>query len=169
MPIIELETKIKADIVRCFDLSRSIELHLLSTKRTREEAIAGVTRGLIGLNESVTWKATHFGIRQRLTSKITAMVSPYYFRDEQIKGAFKKLIHDHFFRIEGDYTIMYDDFYFEAPCSIVGKFVSKFILTNYLRNFLIERNNLIKECAENNAIDFKEIVDTKNLLSKREK
>lgn len=62
MPIIELETKIKANIVRCFDLSRSIELHLLSTKGTREEAIAGTTKGLIGLNESVTWKATHLPI-----------------------------------------------------------------------------------------------------------
>ncbi|WP_373516521.1 hypothetical protein [Pricia sp.] len=70
MPRIELRTEIKADKEIVFDLSRSIlDLHRISTEYTNEEAIAGKTSGLIGLNESVAWKAKHFGIYQRLTSK----------------------------------------------------------------------------------------------------
>lgn len=141
-------------MLRCFDLSRSIELHLLSTKRTHEKAVAGVTSGLIGLHESVTWEATHFGFRQRLTSKITAMESPYYFRDEQIKGIFKKLVHDHYFSNENGYTIMRDHFLFEAPFGIAGSCFNKIVLTSYLRKFLLERNDLIKRYAESDQGEF---------------
>ena len=154
MPVIELNTKIQADVQLCFDLSRSIELHLLSTKRTREEAVAGVTSGLIGFEESVTWEATHFGFRQRLTSKITAMESPFYFRDEQTRGIFKKLVHDHYFRQDNGHTIMRDHFLFEAPFGLIGKCFSKIVLTDYLRKFLTERNNLIKQYAERGHADF---------------
>ena len=54
MPTIYLTIEINAPIERCFDLSRSIDLHTLSTSHTNEKAIAGVTSGLIGLNEEVT-------------------------------------------------------------------------------------------------------------------
>ncbi|MFX8875810.1 hypothetical protein ABTM97_19785, partial [Acinetobacter baumannii] len=80
------------DIEKCFDLARSIDLHQISTAETNEKAIAGKTNGLINLNETVTWEATHFGIRQKLTSKITKFDRPYHFRDEQVKGAFKCFI-----------------------------------------------------------------------------
>lgn len=69
MPVIELETFIHADIGTCFDLSRSIDLHTLSTAKTKEKAIAGKISGLIGMNETVTWQATHFFVRQTFTSK----------------------------------------------------------------------------------------------------
>ena len=85
MAVTVLSTKIKAPIERCFDLSRSIELHKLSTAHTNEEAIDGVTTGLIKLDEHVTWKATHFGISQKLTSKITEFQRPSYFIDEMIQ------------------------------------------------------------------------------------
>src|SRR5688500_8687803 len=97
MPLIELITPIHAPLERCFDLSRSIDLHKLSTSKTNEEAISGVTSGLIALNEEVTWKATHFGIEQTLTSKITAFEFPVFFRDEMVRGVFKKIKHDHRF------------------------------------------------------------------------
>lgn len=64
MPRIVLKTIIRAPIDRCFDLSRSIDLHKVSTEQTNEEAIDGVTSGLISLDESVTWRAKHFGIDQ---------------------------------------------------------------------------------------------------------
>ena len=95
MPIVKLETKINSTLEICFDLSRSIDLHKISTAHTKEKAIDGVTTGLINLNEFVTWQAVHFGIKQKLTSKITAFNKPFHFRDEQVKGAFKFIIHDH--------------------------------------------------------------------------
>ena len=56
MLLIELKIKIKAPIEICFDLARSIDLHVDSTNHTGEKAVGGVTSGLIGLGESVTWR-----------------------------------------------------------------------------------------------------------------
>ena len=148
MPTILLTTKIKADIQICFDLSRSIDLHKLSTAKTKEEAIEGITRGLIKQDEFVTWEATHFCIRQKLTSRITAFKSPYHFRDEQEKGPFKFIKHDHYFEQNGDFVQMKDVFVFDSPFGIFGKIFNQLVLTKYLTKFLVERNQLIKEFAE---------------------
>lgn len=93
MPIITLHTLINAPINRCFDLSRSIDLHKISTEHTKEEAIAGVTSGLINRDESVTWRAIHFGISQTLSTKITEFERSTFFVDEMVKGAFKSIRH----------------------------------------------------------------------------
>lgn len=148
MPVIELRTYIKSNLETCFDLSTSIDLHKISTIQTNEQAIAGTTTGLIKLNEYVTWQATHFGIKQKLTSKITAYDRPYHFRDEQIKGIFKSIKHDHFFEQNGDEIMMKDIFEFDSPGGFFGRLFNKLILTKYLTKFLIARNNLIKEFAE---------------------
>jgi hypothetical protein len=43
-------------IERCFDLSRSVEVHLLANVHSGEQALAvgGITSGLVGLSEEVT-------------------------------------------------------------------------------------------------------------------
>src|ERR1700749_3160201 len=97
MPKIELTTTIHAPVEKVFDLSRSIDLHMESTKQTGEKAIAGRTSGLIGLDETVTWRAKHFGIWQTLTAKITQFDYPNSFTDEMVAGAFKSLRHEHLF------------------------------------------------------------------------
>jgi len=148
MPVIELTTIINAPIERCFDLARSIDLHKLSTAGTDEEAIAGVTSGLIGKGQRVTWRAKHFGITQTLTSKITQFQYPYRFRDEMIKSAFKMIKHDHIFERLGHKTVMRDKFQFESPGWILGIVFNKIILIQYLRDLLIKRNQIIKEVAE---------------------
>lgn len=148
MPTIQIQTIIKADIKTCFDLSRSIDLHQISTAKTNEKAIAGITSGLVNTNDFVTWEAVHFGIKQKLTSKIS-IVEPYvHFRDEQLKGAFKYFIHDHYFKTENGLVTMTDNFEFSSPYGIIGKLFDKLILTNYMKKFLTERNQTIKEFAE---------------------
>ena len=66
MPIIKLETIVNAPPERVFDLSRSINLHQATMTKYKEKAVAGVTSGLINLNETVTWEATHFRVKQKL-------------------------------------------------------------------------------------------------------
>jgi hypothetical protein len=73
MPVIDLELFVHAPAERVFDLSRSVDVHVASTSRTGERAVAGVTTGLLVLGDVVTWEATHFGVRQRLTSQIVAL------------------------------------------------------------------------------------------------
>lgn len=148
MARIVLETWINAPIERCFNLSRSIDLHKLSTAKTKEEAIAGRMSGLINEGEQVTWSAIHLGIRQRLTVKITRMDAPHYFRDEMLKGAFKSMGHDHFFEEQNGQTLMKDVFVFESPLGFIGKAFNSIFLTSYMRRFLLERNQMIKQFAE---------------------
>ncbi len=154
MPTIVIETKINALITLCFDLSRSIDLHIVSTSKTNEIAIAGKTSGLINLNETVTWQATHFGVKQKLSSIITEFKSPYYFKDEQLKGPFKYFKHEHIFIEQENCTLMKDIFEFESPFGILGKIVNFLILKNYLKKFLIQRNLVIKEIAEKGEFDY---------------
>jgi len=149
MPLIELTTTIHAPIERCFDLARSIDLHRISMGGTGEEAIAGVTSGLIGVGEQVTWRATHYGVTQRLTSKITQFDRPKHFRDEMIKGTFKMIQHDHWFEsTTHNKTVMTDHFRFETPGWILGTLFNKLMLEKYLRRLLDKRNNIIKKVAE---------------------
>ncbi|MEO8711377.1 MAG: SRPBCC family protein [Parafilimonas sp.] len=139
---------VRSSIEICFDLARSIDLHQISTAKTSEKAIAGTTTGLINLNEFVTWQAVHFGIKQKLTSKITAFNRPFHFRDEQVKGAFKFMIHDHYFEINNDVVIMKDVFSFQSPPGFIGRLVDIMVMKTYLTKFLMYRNNVIKEFAE---------------------
>ncbi|WP_018343576.1 SRPBCC family protein [Cytophaga aurantiaca] len=148
MSTIRLETNILAPIEICFDVSRSIDIHLESTKHTGETAIAGKTSGLIDMGESVTWRAKHLGVWQTFTSKITAFNAPVYFVDEMVQGAFASMKHEHIFEVEENYTRMIDVFQFESPLGILGKLVNQIFLTTYMRNFLIHRNEVIKTEAE---------------------
>ncbi|RAJ08937.1 SRPBCC family protein [Arenibacter echinorum] len=148
MPRIELRTEINAPKEIVFDLSRSIDLHKISTQHTNEEAIDGITTGLIGLNESVTWKAKHFGIYQNLTSKVTEFDRPNYFADEMVKGAFKSFKHEHHFTDLNQGTLMTDFFEYESPTGILGKLADKLFLKKYMMDLLEKRNQTIKEFAE---------------------
>ncbi|PQJ21964.1 SRPBCC family protein [Tenacibaculum sp. SG-28] len=150
MPRIELKTEIKADRNIVFDLSRSIDLHKISTLHTNEEAIAGKTSGLIGLNESVTWRAKHFGIYQKLTSKITEFDKPNYFTDEMVKGAFAEFKHQHHFTELNGGTLMTDFFDYKSPLGLFGKLADKLFLKKYMTDLLIKRNLIVKEFAESN-------------------
>lgn len=47
MATITLETRINAPAGVCFDLSRNIDMHTASMKKSKEKAVAGVTSGLI--------------------------------------------------------------------------------------------------------------------------
>ena len=148
MTQIEISTHINAPIERCFDLARSIDLHLESTKQTGEMAIGGRTSGLIELGETVTWRAKHFGVWQNLTSKITEFDFPNSFTDEMVSGAFKSFRHEHLFYAVNDQTVMKDIFMFESPGGWLGKGANFLFLSWYMERLLVERNRVIKLTAE---------------------
>jgi ligand-binding SRPBCC domain-containing protein len=148
MPVIKLETFIRAPVERVFDLSRCIDLHRETMVRHKEKAIAGITKGLINEGETVTWEATHFGIRQKLTSKITVYDRPRHFRDSLLSGAFARFDHDHFFEPVEQGTLMRDVFDYDSPLWIFGKIADRLFLEKYMTRVLTERNRVIKEIAE---------------------
>jgi ligand-binding SRPBCC domain-containing protein len=147
-------TRIHAPIQRCFDLSRSVEVHLLSNVHCGEQALAtgGVATGLVGLGEQVTWRAKHFGVWQTLTSRMTALESPSYFQVTMVDGIFRSMQADHFFReVEGGVTEMRDDFRIAAPLPILGHLAETLFLRRYMLALLRERNAVIKRVAESDA------------------
>lgn len=151
MPLIELTTHIAAPIERCFDLARSIDFHITTAGKTGETAIAGRMTGLIGLDQTVTWRAKHLGVWQKLTSKITACERPRHFQDVMSQGAFASLRHDHYFEEEAGGTVMRDHFVFESPLGPLGMLANWLFLEAYLRRFILQRNALLKRTAESDG------------------
>jgi len=150
MPLIHLTTFIEAPVERVFDLSRNVELHKESMKKHDEEAVAGTRFGLIGMDETVTWKAKHLFKTRVLRIRITAMQKPLRFVDEQADGSFKIMKHEHHFKSCDNGTIMIDLFHFESPYGTIGKLINSFYLTRYVKKLLQQRNRVIKEYAETN-------------------
>ena len=148
MPLIELSIEIHAPVERVFDLSRSVDLHMASTARTGERAIAGVTSGLMALGQEVTWRARHFGIWQQLTSRITEFERPFHFRDSLVRGIFRRFEHDHFFTSTGGVTVMRDVFDYQSPLGFLGRIADRLFVIRYLTNLLATRNAAIKAVAE---------------------
>jgi ligand-binding SRPBCC domain-containing protein len=148
MSKIIFETSIKSSAEICYKLSLSVDLHKLSTSKTGEHIVDGVREGMMKLNDTVTWRAKHFGIWQNLTTKITETKPFEYFVDEMQKGAFKSMRHEHYFIENEGFTTMKDVFNFTSPFGILGTIFNKLILENYMKRFLIERNQMIKEVAE---------------------
>jgi ligand-binding SRPBCC domain-containing protein len=148
MPVIQLTTFIKAPVEIVFDLSRSIDLHKISTKHTNEEAIAGVTKGLLNLKETVTWQANHLYKKRKFTSIISEMTIPQHFCEEMTRGDFVFFKHDHYFDALNGGTIMSDIIKFKTPYNIIGAVFNKIYLTRYLRDLVIKRNECIKLYAE---------------------
>lgn len=148
MPRIEFATTIDAPLETCFDLARDIDFHLQSTAGTDERAIAGVTAGLIGLGEEVTWEARHLGVKQRLTSRITIFNRPLHFRDSQVRGPFARFDHDHLFSRQEGTTIMVDVFDYDSPFGLLGKLADALFLHGYMSRFLRTRARAIKAKAE---------------------
>jgi ligand-binding SRPBCC domain-containing protein len=148
---IEDLTMVTAPIERCFDLARSVEVHLAGNVHWGEEAVAaaGVTSGLVGLGQRVTWRAKHFAVRHTLTSEITAMNRPVFFQDVMIQGPFRSMKHDHFFHARSSVeTEMRDVFVFEAPLALLGRIAEIAFLGRYMEVLLRERNAVLKRVAE---------------------
>jgi hypothetical protein len=135
---------INAPVERCFLLSLSIDLHVACARKTGEKAIAGVTTGLIGEGETVTFQGRHFLLRRKHTSRIE-LLRPYsYFRDVMVSGSFKRFEHDHHFAAMDDGTRMRDEIRFTAPWGVLGRVLAR----RHLKEFLKERNAEIKRVAE---------------------
>lgn len=148
MTVLNLTTRIKASQKSVFDASRNIDIHQQSASPSKEKAIAGVTSGLIHLNETVTWRGKHFSFYLTHKSRITAMKPYTYFVDEMEQGKFKSFKHEHFFEEKDGFTIMKDKLQYETPFGILGELFDVLFLEKHLTNFLLERNKVLKEALE---------------------
>jgi ligand-binding SRPBCC domain-containing protein len=154
MVVLREVTIIRAPIERCFDLARSVEVHLAGNVHWGEAAVAagGVTSGLIDLGQRVTWRAKHLAVWHTLTSEITAMDRLTYFPDTMVDGPFRSMQHDNRFRtLSFNHTEMEDVFCFSAPLPGLGRLVEILVLRRYMERLLRERNAVLKDVAESEA------------------
>lgn len=149
MTIIALETRIAVPAMRVFLLSLSVDVHKASTKQTNEEAIAGVTSGLMGPGDFVTWRARHFGLRLTQTSVISRYQAPDCFVDRMTQSAFRTFEYLHEFSCVSTHsTVMRDELLFSSPLGPLGAIVDRLLLKAYVTQFLEARNALIQTVAE---------------------
>ncbi|WP_432799007.1 SRPBCC family protein [Poriferisphaera sp. WC338] len=104
---------------------------------------------MLELGDIVTWQATHFGIQQAFTSKITAMDTPHFMQDTMTEGAFKSYVHDHHFESSADnQTRMTDVIRYEIPMWAIGRLAGAAFMDKYLTELIQSRCNAIKAHAE---------------------
>jgi ligand-binding SRPBCC domain-containing protein len=148
METIRLMTWIDAPMERCFKLSASVDLHVVSAAASKEEAVDGVKTGIIGEGQTVTFRGRHFGLRLRHTSRIDRWRPCTYFRDTMVAGSFKYFTHEHFFAAMDDGTRMNDEIRFSAPYGMLGRWATKLLVRRHLIALLVRRNQVIKRVAE---------------------
>jgi ligand-binding SRPBCC domain-containing protein len=138
-----LVTETPLSAAALFDLSLDIDAHIASMAQSDERAVSGVTTGRIGLGETVTWRARHFGIWFTMTSKITTLDRPVLFVDEQVRGLFKTFRHEHRFEEHPMGSRMTDTITLASP--IFGSLAERIVLVPYLRRLIAKRNAHLRE------------------------
>jgi ligand-binding SRPBCC domain-containing protein len=148
VPHLELTTEISASPEVCFDLSLDVDLHTRSTG-AREEIVGGVRSGRMVLDDEVTWKAWHFGVPFRMTSRIVEYERPTWFVDEQTRGPFSSWRHEHRFEVGDRTTVMTDVVDYRSPLGMVGSAVDHVGLERYMVRLIERRNEFLRRAAEN--------------------
>jgi len=151
MPTITLVTEIHAPIGLCFDLCRDLDVHTRTVAHTRERLVGDTRGGLAERGDVLTFEATHFGVRQRLTSQITEFERPTLFADEALSGAFASLRHVHTFAEVPGGTLMRDALTWTSPLGWLGILADRLFLTRYMLGFLAIRNRNLKAICEAEA------------------
>lgn len=144
---IYLETRFDAPMVRVFNLLRDVSIHPKTTGGTKERVVESSAQ-LLELGDTVTFEATHFGIRQQLSSEITEYEFPRLITDRMTKGAFKSLTHSRELQEQGQGTLMRERLTIQAPFGPIGWLGERLFLSGYMRRFLQKRNQELKAIAE---------------------
>lgn len=133
----EVRTSAACTPAALYAVSLDVGAHVASMAASGERAVGGVTTGMIGLGEEVTWSARHFGVRWRMTSRITAADKPHRFVDEQVRGPFRAFRHEHLFEADRRGTLMTDRISLAAP--VLGPLAEPLVLVPYLRRLIRTR------------------------------
>ena len=148
MTTIVVETRILAPVEVCFDLARDVDAHVATSSATGERAVGGKTSGLLELGDVVTLEAVHFGIRQRLTSRIVEFDRPRRFVDEMVQGAFASLRHTHEFFVEGGSVLMRDTLTGRSPLGPLGVLADRLFVRRHLYDYMVTKQSDLKAHAE---------------------
>ncbi|MEU4694789.1 SRPBCC family protein [Actinoplanes sp. NPDC023714] len=149
LAVIEVVSFIDAAPVTVFDLELDVDVHAGSLAGSGETATTSTGRRRLGAGDEVTFRARHFGLRWRMTSRISAYDPPHRFVDEQTRGPFRAMRHEHLFEgLGAGRTRMTDRMTIRAPFGPLGAVVARIVLVPYLEKLLTARAAHIKRLAE---------------------
>lgn len=141
----ERTTRLSATADEAFSLSLSVDFHLESFAHSGERLVGGLPAGELGPNDTVTWKARHFGVWWTMSSVISEYDRPHYFVDQQSKGPFKSFRHEHHFEPAADGCTMRDVVEMQAPFGPLGSLVGLLILNRHIEQLIDLRNSQLAE------------------------
>ena len=148
MPTLTFQRSISAPPETVFDLCRSVDFHVKAAKSIKARAVAHRTTGLAELNDRTTYSARFFGLRFRLTTRLTAMDAPHSFREELERGLFQEFSHHYTLQAIPQGTLLQDQFSFRAPFGPLGRIFETLILKRALVAAQHERLDAIQTEAE---------------------
>ncbi len=149
MITLRTEILIFAPQQRCFDLARSVEMHVLGAKSIKGKAVAGRTAGLSEWHDQTTWSARFLGMRFALTTEITEFDAPHHFADVLYRGLLAHFGHQYTFQpIGAAQTLMTDEFSFESPLGVLGRLLDQVILRPRMQAAADARILTLKRVAE---------------------
>lgn len=149
MAVIELVTLVRCSAERLFDLELDMDAHSASLAASGETAATSTGSAVLGLGDEVTFRARHLGRTWTMSSRVTEYERPSRFVDEQVRGPFRSMRHEHLFDDAGDGVVrMTDRMAVAAPLGILGAAVVRLVLATYLRRLLSMRAAHIKVLAE---------------------
>jgi ligand-binding SRPBCC domain-containing protein len=148
MSRIHLTTFIAAPIERVFDLSRNLAVYKYLFHSRKERFSSGAGTNLLGKEETISVIAKHVGKTRVTMLKITELVRPVSFTEEQVKGDLKNFRHEHHFKAVENGTIIIDLVDFGSPRDLIGRLIGRIYLKKYLEELVHKRNEIIRSYAE---------------------
>ena len=124
------EVRVRSSVGRCFDLARSVDLHVDSSQEIGARAVAGRTSGLSGAGDSTTWSARFLGLRFSMTTRLENFSPPAGFGDRQTRGLLRRFAHIYRFALApDDGCLMSDELTVEAPFGPLGRLMERLYLS----------------------------------------
>ena len=149
MKVIVCETRVGAPAARCFDLARSVPLHVDSSRDIAARAVGGRRHGLSGEGDETVWSARFCGLRFRMATRIAGFACPAQFSDCLTHGPLRRFEHVYRFRpLPDGGCLLSDELTVEAPFGPLGRLMESLYLTRRMRHLVRRRLEHIKAVAE---------------------
>lgn len=149
MPLLCTTTLIHAPAAVAFGLALDVREHTAALAHTGERVLApGRVAGRLQAGELVRFQATHLGIGWTLDARVVLVDAPRRFVDEQVRGPFRSLRHEHLFAETGAGTLLTDRISWVSPLGLLGRFADEVGVRRTLLRTLIARNTHLKRRAE---------------------
>ena len=143
------EVRVQAPAERCFDLARSVELHVDSATDIAARLVGGRMRGLSANGDCTIWSARFLGVRFAMTTCIENFAPPFGFGDRLTRGLLRKFAHVYRFIPQPDGgCAMSDELTLEAPGGFFGRLLERCYLARRMSVLVRRRLEHVRRVAE---------------------